>query len=182
MGSVMLRVRVFAAAMAAMGVVLAGCSSSSRSSLSSPPSQPLRFETVPPGADVRTTDGQTCKTPCALAVPLAAQSVSFAMNGYTPQTVPVDVHQDNVFSPKVFTSNPVTVTLQAVPKPIAKPKPRKTAERPKVAAKPAVPPPAPAPVPAPAVTQDNGFPPPPPIQSPVESRFPAPAQQQPPSG
>jgi len=176
----MSRSRLIAAA--AMGLALAGCSSSSTSPLfkpSPPPTQALQFESVPPGADVRTADGQTCRTPCSLAVPLTAQAVNFAMNGYMPQAVSVDVHQDNVFSPAVFTPNPVEGTLQAaVPVKPAKPaKPKsKTANTPsaktKTAAKSAAPQPAPVPSTAPA--QDSAFPPPPPMPSTVESRFPSP--------
>jgi hypothetical protein len=181
MGSVMLRVRLIAVSIVAVSVQLAGCTGSTSSLFqSSPPKQPLQFESVPPGADVSTADGQTCKTPCSLAVPLAAQAVNFAMNGYTPQTVPVQLHQDNVFSPSTFTPNPVTATLQAAAKPALKPKPRKTAAPPKVAAKPAPQAPptsAQTPAPAPAPAPDSAFPPPPPTQqSPVESRFPTPSQ------
>jgi len=174
------------AASAAIGLALAGCSDSSTSSLfkpSPPPTQALQFESVPPGADVRTADGQTCRTPCSLAVPLTAQSVNFAMNGYVPQTVPVAVHQDNVFSPTVFAPNPVAVGLQAAqpPKPVKKPKPKTAANpgaKPKTAARSSAPQPASSmPAPAPAPMQDNAFPPPPPMQSPVEARFPAPPPQ-----
>lgn len=179
----MLRIRLLAAGIAATGLALAGCSGSSTSSLfqpSPPPTQALQFETFPPGADVRTADGQTCRTPCSLAVPLSAQSVNFAMNGYTPQAVPVSVHQDNVFSPTVFAPNPVVATLQAVPpsKPVKRPSP-KTAAKPAAktitAAKSVAPPPPMSSSRAPApVQQDNAFPPPPPMVSPVESRFPSP--------
>ncbi len=179
----MLRVRLIAASIVAVSVQLAGCTGSTSSLFqTSPPKQPLQFESVPPGADVSTADGQTCKTPCSLAVPLAVQAVNFALNGYMPQTVSVQVHQDNVFSPSIFEPNPVTATLQAVQKkPVPKPKPRKPAVHPNVAAKPAAPQAAPVsaqtPAPAPAPVPDSAFPPPPPIQSPVESRFPTPSQQ-----
>ncbi len=179
-GSVMLRFRLIAAAIVAASVPLAGCTGSGSSAFqTSPPKQPLPFESIPPGADVSTADGQTCKTPCSLAVPLAAQAVNFAMNGYTPQTLSVQVHQDNVFSPSTFVPNPVTATLQPVPKP-PKPKPRKPTVQPKVSAKPASPQTAPTaaqtPAPAAAPVPDSAFPPPPPTQSPVESRFPTPSQ------
>ncbi len=139
--------------------------------------QILQFETVPPGALVRTTGGQTCRTPCSLtvplAMPLAAQSVIFSMNGYTPQTVPLDLHQDNPFSPVVYAPNPVMVTLQAEPKPvIPKPKSRKAHAQAKVTTKPTA---------APALKQDNAPPPPPPTLSPVESRFWTPPPQPPPT-
>jgi len=131
-----------------------------------PPTQALQFESAPPGADVRATQGQTCKTPCALALPLTNQTVTFAMNGYLPQTVPVEVHDLSAFAP-----NPVEVTLQSAtpPKPV-KPKP-KTAARTMTAAKTPAPRPA-----APPPTQDSAFPPPPPM-APGTSTFPAPPPQ-----
>ncbi len=129
-GNVMLRcVAAAILAIGVMGVALAGCSDSSSSSLLLPPTEFLQFETVPPGADVQTAGGQTCRTPCSLAMPLAAQSVSVAMNGYTPQTVALGLRQDNMFSPVVLAPNPVTVTLQAVPKPVRTPKSRKVPGR-----------------------------------------------------
>jgi hypothetical protein len=178
----MSRVRLAAAtfAIVIVGFSLAGCSSSSESSWlqSKPPVQALQFESAPPGADVRTTDGQTCKTPCSLWVPRAAQQVNFALNGYLPQTVAVDVHQDNVFSPTVFVPNPVSAMLQAEPKPVkskshkvsALPKPK----MPKAAAKPAATgsPSIMAPEPTTTTPQDSAFPPPPSTTSPVQSRFP----------
>jgi len=161
----MLRVRLAAAAIVGMGVALAGCSSASAPSWvpswmtitpPPPPTLALQFESAPPGAEVRTPQGQTCKTPCSLALPLTSQSVNFALNGYVPQTVPVEVRDATAFAP-----NPVEVTLQAVPKP-AKPKPpRKTAATTTTAAKPAAPPPTPKSARAPAPAQDSAFPPPP---------------------
>jgi hypothetical protein len=169
----MSRARLIAATtFAIVGIALAGCSSASLPSWMqlkppAPPVQALQFESEPPGADVRTTDGQACRTPCSLALPLTSQSVNIAMNGYLPQTVPVEVTQsgerqaDNSFAPPSFVPNPVDVTLQAVAPPAAvKPKPKKTKKA--MAAKPAAP--KPAPVAAPA--QDSAFPPPPPTNTP----------------
>ncbi len=181
-GNVMLRcVAAAILAIGVMGVALAGCSDSSSSSLLIPPTEFLQFETVPPGADVQTAGGQTCRTPCSLAMPLAAQSVSLAMNGYTPQTVALGLRQDNMFSPVVLAPNPVTVTLQAVPKPVRTPKSRKVPGRAKVATKPAAPPPVPIPAAGPTPKQDNAAPAPPPAPSPVESRFWTPPPQTPPT-
>jgi hypothetical protein len=174
----MLRVRLVAAAIVAMASVLAGCTSSSAPSWMpswltikppAPPTQVLQFESEPPGADVRSADGQTCRTPCSLVLSLTSQSVNFALNGHLPQAVPVEVVQSG--EPN-FQPNPVQVTLQAVAKPAAKPKPRK----PKVAAKTTAKPPTPNPaMAAPAApTPDNAFSPPPQMASP--SPFP-PLQQ-----
>ena len=191
----MSRVRLFAVARialcaAAMGATLAGCSSSG-SSMSDmfkpppPPPQVTRFESVPAGANVQTAQGQTCSTPCSLALPVTSQAVAFSLNGYVPQTIQLSVQQPegSMFStpPPNLVPNPVVATLQAVPHPPrkqAKPKPRRTVARPKSAA------------PRPAMTsgptqpsiaaperqpsQDNVFPPPPPPNSP--SPFPPPPQ------
>src|SRR5262245_24068842 len=71
------------------GVALAGCSGSGDLMRTAVPTVPLQFESDPPGAEVRTSGGQTCKTPCALAVPAADMQVTYNLNGYAPQTVPV---------------------------------------------------------------------------------------------
>jgi hypothetical protein len=168
----MLRVRLIAAAtFVVSGIALAGCSSASSPSWvpswlqvkpPAPPVQALQFASNPPGADVRTVDGQTCRTPCTLALPLTAQSISFAMNGFLPQSVPVEVQQ-TTDTPN-FLPNPVAVTLQSsAPPPVAKKRKKST----KTAAKPAAAKPAPA--------QDSAFPPPPPPQA--SSPYPAPPQQ-----
>jgi hypothetical protein len=175
----MLRVRFIAAvAFAVVGIALAGCSSTPSWMPSwltptppPPPVQALQFESVPPGADVRTGDGQTCQTPCSLALPLTAQVANFAMSGFLPQNVPVAVAQSGTPS---FMPNPVMVTLQSGAPP-PKPKPRKSM---KTAAKP-------KPVAAPPPSQDSAFPSPPqpspasPYPAPAApSQFPAPSHSQ----
>jgi hypothetical protein len=88
-GSTMSRV----IAVMACGFALAACSMSMPSFdflKSTPATETLRLESEPPGADARTPQGQSCRTPCELTVPAAAEtSVSFALTGYQPQTVPV---------------------------------------------------------------------------------------------
>jgi hypothetical protein len=110
------------AAVAVSGVIsvaLSGCSSSTAPSWMpewmtvKPPLQALKFESLPPGAEVTVTAAtgqaaQTCKTPCSLSLPLSKQSVTFSLNGYVSQTLPVDVQNATDFAP-----NPVQVTLQA---------------------------------------------------------------------
>lgn len=71
------------------GVALAGCTASGDLMTTATPTVPLQFESDPPGAEVRTPAGQTCRTPCALAVPAADMQVTYSMNGFQPQTVPV---------------------------------------------------------------------------------------------
>ena len=169
----MLRNRLIPAAMFAMAIALAGCTSASAPSWMPswltikpppPPTVTLQFESAPAGADVRTVDGQTCKTPCSLALPLTAQSVSFGLNGYLPQTVAVEVAQAG--EPN-FQPNPVEVTLQTP----QKPKPHK----PKAAATTKPPPPPRAMAAPPQPAQDDSFPPPPQIAAPA-SPFPPPPQ------
>src|SRR5262245_13033872 len=80
-------------AVTACGLALAACSMSMPSLdffKPSPATEVLRVESEPPGADARTSQGQSCRTPCELTVPSGGEmSVSFALNGYQPQTVQV---------------------------------------------------------------------------------------------
>ena len=60
-------------AVAACGFILAACSMSMPSLdffRSAPPTEVLRIESEPPGADARTAEGQSCRTPCELTVPV----------------------------------------------------------------------------------------------------------------
>jgi hypothetical protein len=138
----MSRVALVITATAALGSVLAGCSDSSSSlpewlspKQSAPPLQTLHFQSEPPGANVRTGKGQTCQTPCSLAVTPESQSVTFEMDGFAPQTVQVAVAERadrSLFSkeaPPALSPNPVEVALQAEPKQvqIKKPTERKPA-------------------------------------------------------
>jgi hypothetical protein len=173
-----LRVRlIFAAVISAACTALAGCSGSSLSMpswLSSAPSPPalqtLQFESEPPGAEVRTIQGQTCQTPCSLAVPPESQAVSFSKPGFLAQTVPVTVGEvpDHSFlesaPPPSLTPNPVIASLQpAGPPHRPAMRPRPPTHRPAVAHN--RPPPS-----------GSAFPPPP--QEPSGSPFPPPPPQQ----
>lgn len=160
--------RVVAAAAAVMGVALAGCSAMPSMPdwapdwmASKPPSaqmQPLRFESNPPGAEVRTTGGQTCLTPCTVAVPSEPQAVTITKIGFIPQTVQVSTGDPPEHSfwenpPPSLVPNPVQVVLQPVPpppRPIHRRKPRGSAARTRTAASP-----------APAQPASSPFPPPP---------------------
>jgi len=183
----MLRVRLFAVATIFSGAALAGCSSSSMSDMfkpSPPPPEVIQFQSVPAGATVQTAQGQTCSTPCSLAVPLNPQAVSFSLSGYVPQTIQLAVHQGegSIFSkpPPDLVPNPVVAQLQALPPPppphrVVKPRPRRMVAKPRPAAARPAPMSAPqrsiaAPEPA-APPQDNVFPPPPPTSA---SPFPPP--------
>src|SRR4029078_9232569 len=80
-------------AIAACGLILAACSMSMPSMdffRSGPATEVLRIESEPPGADARTAEGQTCRTPCELTVPATGEvAISFALQGYNPQTINV---------------------------------------------------------------------------------------------
>ena len=58
---------------------------------SAPAATTMQFESEPAGAEAKTSFGQTCRTPCTLEVTASEFSVSFALPGYQPQTVPVRV-------------------------------------------------------------------------------------------
>jgi len=106
---------------AAVGVSLTGCSSALSSNSASEKLQTLKFESDPPGADVRTAEGQTCKTPCELKVPSREQPVTITKNNYVPQTVQVVLGPQPEHSfwenpPATLAPNPVHVVLQNPPR------------------------------------------------------------------
>lgn len=153
----------------ACGVLaLAGCSSLNLDALKpAPPMDTVRFESDPPGAEARVSNGQTCRTPCALALPAnASYTVTFTLNGYLPgsETLEVASIGDNTMR---LRPNPVVVQLAAAPPPpkkkavrkkrAAKPKPKV----PKQAAPPApgAPPPPAAAAPPPPQAQPSPWPP-----------------------
>jgi hypothetical protein len=51
--------------------------------------QALNFESDPPGAEIGTSQLQTCTTPRALTVPPQDQAVAITRHGYMPQTVQI---------------------------------------------------------------------------------------------
>lgn len=157
--------RVFAIAVA--GVGLAGCSSlpSLDYFKTTPPPIQVQLESVPPGADATTSVGPGCKTPCSVAVaaPDAGFTVTFAMPKFQPVTVPVQVIRNpGDFATPASTTidpNPVVAELRpAGPPPRAKPMRPKKKPKPAAAAaaapagspfpNPATPAPAPAAQPA----------------------------------
>jgi hypothetical protein len=142
-----------------MGCSLAGCSSlpSLDAFKPTPPTVQVQLDSVPPGADARTSLGPGCKTPCAVAVspPDSGFSVAYTLNKFQPATVPVQVIRipGDFSSPGSTTidPNPVVAELQpATPPPRAarkmlrpkKPKPPRGAAAPAGA-------PEPSPTPAP---------------------------------
>jgi hypothetical protein len=126
---------VYRALAMASGCALAACSSGSDFFVAAaPPVMTLQFESEPPGAEVKTSTNQTCRTPCALAVPAADITATYALKGFKTQTVPVklqppEVPRENPNSR--FTPNPVYAELE-----VAGPAKKPAARRP-VAQKPA---------------------------------------------
>jgi hypothetical protein len=147
------------------GLALAACSSTpdwmNLDALKPAPAKDtVRFESDPPGAEAKTSDGQVCRTPCALAVPaIGPMSVTFVLNGYQPDTETIEPISNNVGYPEMR-PNPLQVELTPAPpplkpikKPVArkrikpKPKPKTSAAPPPAAAAPAPVQQAPAPWP-----------------------------------
>jgi len=147
---------------AVAGASLAGCSSFSFDALKpAPPALQIQLDSVPSGADARTSLGPGCKTPCSVAVtaPDSGFMVTYTLNKFQPATVPVQViHIPGDFSTPASTTfdpNPVVAELQpAGPPPRAA---RKTILKPK---KPK-PPKGAAPAPAASPFPDPAAPPPP---------------------
>src|SRR6516162_9144447 len=164
----MSRVGLSVVVAAVAGVLLTGCSSAVSSNSSSEQLQALKFESDPPGAEIHTPQGRTCKTPCELTVQTREQLVIITKNDYQPQTVQVTLgpKPDHSFwenPPPTLAPNPVRVVLQPVPKPVHHVGGRKThtakAE------------------PAPSAAS-SPFPPPPPAQEPAASTvWPPPPKQ-----
>lgn len=109
------------------GLALAACSSTSDwtdALKPAPAMDTVRFESEPPGADARTSNGQTCRTPCALALPTnAPMSVTFTLNGYQPESENIEPVSSGFGTPG-FQPNPVQVELTPAappPHPVKKP-------------------------------------------------------------
>jgi hypothetical protein len=140
----------------ACGVLLGACSMSMPSFdflKGGPSTEVLRIESEPPGADARTSQGQTCRTPCELTVPTTDElAVTVALNGYQPQTLPVRLQGgggDSRLQP-----NPLYVELQPAAPP-ARPKASPHKKRPSAAVAPAPKTQAQAAAPAPAAPPSN---------------------------
>jgi hypothetical protein len=146
--------RVGMLVIAASGLAVAGCSGASPTSglfavANQPPPQhwTLHVKSEPPGAEVRAPQGQSCRTPCELTLPMADTSVTFALKGYHGQTHPVKwlpatfhyemyerTDEPGVEYPTDFSPNPVIARLDPAPAPPAKrksnPKPKRQAAAP----------------------------------------------------
>src|SRR5713101_1218175 len=87
-------------AVVACGFTVAACSAIPSLDFlkSSPPTVALRFESEPPGAEVKAS-GQTCRTPCELTVQVTPElPATFALKGYQPQTISVRSESSGVLS------------------------------------------------------------------------------------
>jgi PEGA domain-containing protein len=148
-------------AVMACGFMLAACSTAMPSldfMKSAPQAESLAIESEPPGAEAKTSLGQSCRTPCQLSVqPGSEFSVTLALSGYQPQTVSVRPEAEGAAAaaPRLA-PNPVHADLQAVAppkKPVAKKKKLvAAAARPAATAPMASAAPKPAPTSASAVT------------------------------
>src|SRR2546429_6463490 len=104
------------------GFMLAACSTTMPSldfMKSAPQAESLAIESEPPGAEAKTSLGQSCRTPCQLSVqPGSEFSVTLALSGYQPQTVSVrpEAGSPTAAAPRLA-PNPVHVGLQAVAPP-----------------------------------------------------------------
>ena len=134
-----------AIAFAICGLSLAGCSSMPGwmqfdAPRSTPAATTMQFESQPAGAEARTSTGQTCLTPCSVAVAADEFTVTFTSPGYLPQTVPVrrstgEEGRDpnaGLFDGPRLAPNPVTVELTRAA-PVAPPRRRPSVKKPKPA-------------------------------------------------
>lgn len=143
-------------AIIASALALAACSSTpdwlSLDALKPAPAvDTVRFESEPPGAEAKVSNGQTCRTPCALALPTELPlSVTFSLTGFETVTETLEPIAETGSAPSLK-PNPAIVQLTALPPP-PKPVKKKVVRKKPVAKKPA-PKPAAAPAPAPAAAQ-----------------------------
>ena len=107
-------------AIAVAGASLAGCSSFSSLDAfkPTPPTVQVQLDSVPSGADAKTSLGPGCKTPCSVAVtaPDSGFSVTYTLNKFLPATIPVQVIRNpgdfSTPASTVFDPNPVVAELQ----------------------------------------------------------------------
>jgi len=126
---------------------LAACSSDMAGFKSGPFLDTVSLESEPPGAEAKASNGQTCRTPCSLAMPVdASASITFTLNGYQPETEKLEAITSTGEPPRLR-PNPVVVELS----PAAPSSAKKKSNKP-VAKKPAAPPKTSAAPPPPPMT------------------------------
>src|SRR5574339_335572 len=107
-------------AIAGSALALAACSSSPDwmsfgAFKSGPVLDTVSFESEPPGAEAKASNGQSCRTPCSLALPVEAPlTVTFTLNGYTTASEQLDTINQTGEPPR-FGTNPVVVELTPAP-------------------------------------------------------------------
>jgi hypothetical protein len=106
----------------------------SKTSFGGPAQEDVRLESEPSGAEAKTTSGQSCRTPCTLALPAnAATTVTFNLAGYRPESEKLEPTPMGD-STSQLRPNPVLVELTQLPpstkKPVAPSKKKKTAAKP----------------------------------------------------
>jgi PEGA domain len=151
------------------GLALAACTSLNLDFLKpGPVLETVRFESQPPGAEAKVSNGQTCRTPCALALPAGGPyTVTYSLSGYQPATEQIELVSMGDNSSRLE-PNPVLIDLTPAPPP--PPAKRKPAAK-KRTAKPVAKRPAPKPA------TGNAAPPPPPPPA-ATSPWPATPPQQ----
>jgi PEGA domain len=175
-------------AVVACGLTMSACSSwmpsfdlpsmPSFGGSSAPAATSLAVESDPPGADARASTGATCRTPCRLDVAASGPfTVSVALNGYLPQTVPVQLlrpddprlgSQSGASDGPRLDPNPVYVELERAPAAAPPPPKKRSVRRPATAARHA---------PAPATATQAPTPSAPTTAAAPAAAPPAPAQQ-----
>ena len=121
-------------AIIACSLMVAACSMSNLNFLnSSPPTGVVRFDSKPAGAEVKTSVGQSCRTPCQLTLEAAPEiSAEFALKGYQPQTVAMRSEGTKWLGTAHVVPNPVYAELQRSP--VASAVEKRTKKKPAVAA------------------------------------------------
>jgi len=123
----------------------------------------VSLESEPPGADAKASNGQTCRTPCSLALPVdASSSITFTLNGYQPETERLEAITSTGEPPRLR-PNPVVVELSPAAPSTTKKKSTKSAKKPAAAPKTSAAPPPPPMTAAPAQAPSSPWPTNPPV-------------------
>src|SRR5262249_61520559 len=94
-----------------IAAALAACSSDMAGFKSGPFLDTVSLESEPPGAEAKAPNGQTCRSPCSLAMPVdASASIAFTLNGYQPETEKLEVITSTGKPPRLR-PNPMVVEL-----------------------------------------------------------------------
>lgn len=151
------------------GIALSGCASFTMPGLGfltpAPPVATLQLESMPAGAEARTSAGPSCRTPCSVSVPAEPLTVTYTLERYEPQTIAVQPVQQAVVNPNIDVGGSTFVTeldpnpVYAELAPVPPPKRTKRRAPPKRVAKPPPPAAAEASAPPPPALASSPFPP-----------------------